>query len=129
MDFGIIDVVKPLDASLGVPPFEFYEPARYAMGDTRRYAERMSLIEMTPRGDLTSTGYALANVGREYLILQPTEGSFTVDLPTGSYGVEWHSVTTRETIERDALTLAADGRHQFTSPFAAGASVLYLRTT
>ena len=36
----------------GVPPFEFYEPARFAMGDTRRYAERMRLIDMEPRVDL-----------------------------------------------------------------------------
>ena len=36
MDFGIIDVVHPLDPSLGVPPYESYEPARYAMGDTLR---------------------------------------------------------------------------------------------
>ena len=28
---------------------------------------------MAPRADLTSTGYALANPGKEYLVLQPNE--------------------------------------------------------
>ena len=55
-----------------MPPFEFYEPARYAMGDTRRYAERVSLVDMEPRTDVASTGFALANPGQEYLVLEPT---------------------------------------------------------
>jgi hypothetical protein len=40
MDYGIIDVVHPLDPSLGIPSYESFDPARYAMGDTRRFAER-----------------------------------------------------------------------------------------
>ena len=64
MDFGIIDGVNPPDPSLGVPAYESFEPARYAMGDTLRFAERMNLVEMEPRGDLSSTGYALANPGK-----------------------------------------------------------------
>jgi len=93
MDFGIIDVVKPLDASAGVPPYEAFEPARFALGDTRRYAERMNLIEMVPHADLASTGYALANPGKEYLVLQPADKAelFTVTLATGTYTVEWFS--------------------------------------
>jgi len=49
MDFGIIDVVNPLDPSLGVPSYESFEPARRAMGDTLRYAQRVRLAEMEPR--------------------------------------------------------------------------------
>ena len=69
------------------------------MGDTLRYAERMQLIAMEPRGDLSSTGYALANPGQEYLVLQPSETAepFTVTLEAGSYQVEWFSVNGRET--------------------------------
>ena len=75
MDFGLIGGVNPRDAAGGdVPPFESFEPARWAMGDTRRYAERMGLIDMAPRGDLTSTGYALANPGAEYLVLGSERG-------------------------------------------------------
>ena len=71
MDFGIVDVVHPLDPSTGVPAYESFEPARYAMGDTLRYAERMALLDMEPRAELSSTGYVLAAVGSEYLVLQP----------------------------------------------------------
>jgi hypothetical protein len=30
MDYGIIDVVRPLDPSVGVPAYESFEPARHA---------------------------------------------------------------------------------------------------
>lgn len=64
MDFGIINVSSPLDPALGVPSYESFEPARYAMGDTLRFASRMRLIAMAPRSDLSSTSYALANPGK-----------------------------------------------------------------
>jgi len=60
MDFGIIDVVRLFDPSLGVPSYESFEPARYAMGDTLRFAQRMKLAEMEPHDNLSSTGYVLA---------------------------------------------------------------------
>jgi hypothetical protein len=130
MDFGIIDVVHPLDASLGVPPFEFYEPARYAMGDTRRYADRMALAHMVPRGDLTSTRFALANPGSEYLVLQPADigAAFTVTLSAGTYSAEWFSVNDRKTVAADAVTAERDGAVSFQPPFGAtGPCVLYLK--
>lgn len=129
MDFGIIDVVHPLDASLGVPPSEAFEPARQAMGDTRRYADRMSLVNMTPRGDLTSTGYALANTEAEYLVLQPAESadSFTVKLAAGTYAVEWFSVGTRTTTAGSPLTVKRTGTEKFAPPGNDGPWVLYLK--
>jgi hypothetical protein len=129
MDFGIIDVAHPLDPSLGVPPFEAYTPARYAMGDTRRYAERMGLIDMTPQGELSSTGFALANVGAEYLVLQPSEKPepFSVQLPAGEYAVEWFGVASRETTNGGVATVERDGRQTFRPPFDAGPAVLYLK--
>jgi hypothetical protein len=61
------------------------------MGDTRRYAQRMDLIQMTPRPDLVSTRYCLANPGQEYLIYLPEGGRVTVDLcaAAGAFEVEW----------------------------------------
>lgn len=129
MDFGIIDVVNHLDPSLGIPPYELYEPARRAMGDTRRYAERVSLIDMTPRGDLTSTGYALANPGSEYVALQPSDdgGAFTVTLSAGRYDVEWFGVNDRQTTKAPAVT--ADGNQRFSPPGRGQAYILYLKRT
>jgi hypothetical protein len=68
-----------------------WEPTRRAMGDTRRYAERMNLAAMTPRPDLVSTRYCLANPGEEYLIYLPKGGNVTLNLcdATGAFAVEW----------------------------------------
>jgi hypothetical protein len=129
MDFGIVDIVNPLDPSLGVPSYESYEPARYAMGDTLRFAERMALIAMAPRDDLSSTGYALANPGQEYLVLQPSETaeSFTVKLEAGTYAVEWFSVTGRDTEGAGSVTVDRNDGVSFAAPFAdPGPVVLYL---
>jgi len=130
MDFGIIDVVNPLDPSLGIPSYESFEPARYAMGDTLRFAERMKLIEIEPRGDLSSTGYALADPGKEYLVLEPSETAdpFTVTLAAGTYTVQWYSVNSRETVEADKVTVESSTTISFSAPFeAAGPAVLYLK--
>jgi hypothetical protein len=131
MDFGLLGGMEPGgpgSPDQGVPPFEFYEPARYAMGDTRAYAERMRLIDMTPRLDVASTGYALVNAGQEYLVLQPTgdRAPFTVDLAAGPYAVEWFNVTTRESSTADSVSVETAGSTSFTAPFN-GPAVLYLR--
>ena len=42
-----------------------WESVRQAMGMTLAYANRMDLAGMTPRGELTSTGYCLAKPGAE----------------------------------------------------------------
>jgi hypothetical protein len=130
MDYGIIDVVNPLDPSLGVPSYESFEPARYAMGDTRRFAERMRLVEMEPRGELSSTGYVLANPAEEYLVLEPGETAdpFTVALAAGTYTVQWHSVNSRETVGADKVTVESPTTIGFRAPFeAAGPAVLHLK--
>ena len=130
MDFGIIGGVNPPDPSAGTPSYESVEPARYAMGDTLRYAERMQLVDMTPRGDLSSTGYVLANPGVEYLVLQPRETAdpFTVELAAGTYTAEWHSVRTRETKGADAVRVGSSAPVSFTAPFAEpGPAVLFLK--
>ena len=129
MDFGIIDGVNPPDSSSGTSPYESFEPARHAMGDTLRFAQRMELIEMAPRGDLSSTGYVLANPGKEYLVLQPSDTAdpFTVELVAGTYTVEWYSVDGRETGDVGTVTVERGGKLGFTPPSgAAGPSVCYL---
>jgi len=70
----------------------------------------------------------LANPGSEYLVLEPAGGgrAFTVDLPAGSYRVEWFDVTTRETRASDVLSVGAEGPTEFSSPFPPGPAVVYL---
>jgi hypothetical protein len=131
MDFGLIGGLEPAgdpDPAAGVPPFEFYEPARWAMGDTQRYAERMNLIEMEPRGELSSTGYALANPGEEYLVLAPDgDGrAVTIQLAAGRYSVEWFNVASRDVTASDAVTAGADGHVELAPPWPTDPAVVYL---
>jgi hypothetical protein len=133
MDFGIIDGVNPPNPSSGgpdSPAYVAFEAARYAMGDTLRYAQRMNLIRMEPRGDLTSTGYALASPGEEYLVLQPndTPDPLTVQVEPGVYQVEWFSVSGRETQTVVQVSIHSARESSFTAPFPeAGPAVLYLK--
>jgi hypothetical protein len=133
-DLGIVRGLPPSDPSpddgSGIPPYASFEEARYAMGDTRRYAERIRLVAMEPRNDLSSTGYALAHPSEEYLVLQPsaTAAAFTVTLAAGVYAVEWYSVSRRETVEGHQMTVEREGSASFTAPFAeASPAVLYLQ--
>jgi len=60
-----------------------WEPVRKSLGHTRRFAERMNLVAMTPSNDLASSGYCLAHASAddgEYLVYAPDGGKVTVDL-------------------------------------------------
>jgi len=131
MDFGIIGGVDPPDRSAGDPmSFDAFEPARWAMGDTARLAGQLNLIEMEPRGELSSTGFVLANEGREYVALQPTGTSepFTVTLEPGTYEAEWFSIEARQTQQGDRVSVDAPTALPFTPPSrASGPVVLTLR--
>lgn len=99
--------------------------ARVAMGLTRRYATRFDLARSRPRPDLSSTQYCLAVPGREYLVYQPGDGPFWVELGTRArrYAVEWLET---ETGRRIQLAETGAGRRTFTPPFS-GPALLYLR--
>ena len=130
MDFGIISGVDPDPSSDAWSTYQAFEPARHAMGDTRRYAERMNLIGMRPRGDLSSTGYALVDPGREYLVLDPggTPDPLTVTVDPGSYAVEWFAVGPRTTVRAGTLMVERPGPVPLVPPFEpTGPAVLYLR--
>ena len=125
---------------------------RKAMGDTLRYANRMDLATLNPRGDLSSTGYCLGNPGMEYLVYLPSDGHFgvnwfdrlhlhgwanwfsrrmgwsqtvSVDLSESSktFHVEWFNPRTSEITSGGVIK--GGGRQPFTAPFSADA-VLYL---
>ena len=109
MDFGLIGGVNPPDRAAGGPmSFEAFEPARWAMGDTARLAAQLNLMAMQPRPDLSSTGFALANEGEEYVVLQPKESSepFAVTLAPATYKVEWFDIRTRKRPRGDRLSVA-----------------------
>jgi len=117
-----------MDFRIGSPevPDPKHDPARRAMGFARRLSERAGLASLTPRDDLASTKYCLANPGREYLAYQPQSGakSFNVKLESGKYAVEWTDLVSGHVVKGEDLN-AATGEREFQSPFKTP-SILHL---
>jgi hypothetical protein len=110
----------------GLPqPDPRWEPIRRSLGYTRRFAQRMALNRARPAADLASTGYCLADPGREYLVYLPEGGSVSVDLSAAAQlTVEWFDPTRGASTGAGPVT--GGERRTFTAPFA-GDAVLYLR--
>jgi hypothetical protein len=122
----------PLDPPAQAPSFASLEPARLAMGEARRFAEAVDLAHMQPRGDLSSTGYALANPGREYLVLRPDDlaDEFTIAVSPGTYTTRWHNVASRETTATDPIHVGQADVMAVRSPFGPTIpAVLHLTST
>jgi len=109
----------------------------------------MNLADTSPRPDLSSTGYCLANPGREYLVYVPfgyrrvkpyakmlplwtvnwvisrLHHSVSVDLSEvrGTMTVEWFNPSTGEILTEG--TISAGSSQDFTAPFP-GDALLYL---
>lgn len=118
--------MDPYDGTvLGKPADPRWEPIRRAMGQTRRFAERINLAAMAPHPDLASSKYCLANAGKEYLIYVPSGDRVMVDLSAvkGELAVEWFDPAKDKSSHGDSVQAAA--RREFTVPFTAPA-VLYL---
>lgn len=103
-----------------------WEPLRAALGHTRRLAERMNLAAMTPRNNLASTGYCIANPGAEYLAYQPKPGAaFSIELEPGTYRYEWFNLSKGESGENGSVK-ASGGPQRFKAPFESDA-VIWLK--
>jgi hypothetical protein len=109
------------------PSPTWQDSARIAMGQTRRYAERIDLARMVPVDKLSETGYCLADLGREYLVFQPgNNGEFAVNLSDapGTFAVEWFNLNRGATMMGKAIK--GGGVRTFPTPFG-GPAVLYLK--
>jgi hypothetical protein len=101
---------------------------RANMGYVLSFANRMNLEDMTPRPDLCSSEYCLANPsssGAEYLVYLPSGGSVVVDLSEtlGTLKVEWFNP--EDGIILDDGVTAGGSEKSFASPFSSD-TVLYL---
>lgn len=116
------------DARMGHEYDPKYDLLRANMGYTRAYAERMDLAAATPRGDLASSGYCLANPGSQYLVYLPDGGEVTVDISAadGGLAVEWLDPRTGQAVEGGLAE--GGGPRRFSVPFE-GDAVLYLEAT
>lgn len=72
-------------------PKDWRVPVRVALGQTRQWALQMDMTRMLPCGRLSSTGYCLADEGKEYLVYQPESGVFKLRLfgAAGRFNVRW----------------------------------------
>ncbi|MFO0721106.1 MAG: DUF6298 domain-containing protein [Nitrospira sp.] len=115
-----------------------HERARVAMGQARRWAERLNLKRMTPQSELSSSGYCLAEQGREYLIYIPASSvtaesgdgkstrPVTINLAdaAGLFVGEWVDLEQPRTISRSER-IQGGGERLLAVPFR-GAGLLYL---
>src|SRR5262245_37566576 len=114
------------EAYFGLSPDPYWETIRLALGRARIYAQKMDLTSATPRSDLSSTTYCLANPGREYLVYHPGGAkSLTVSLKEGRYAFEWFNPTTGTVGDTGTFTVA-DGSRSFISP-SDNDAVLYIK--
>ena len=109
-----------------LPSPTWQDSARQAMGQVRRFAERMNLAAMKPEEGLSATRYCLANRGQEYLVFQSDKGEFTLDLTDapGKFVVEWFNINADLAIT--ARTTEGGAVRRFTTPFP-GPAALYLK--
>jgi hypothetical protein len=117
---------SPREPYFGLRPDPYWETIRVAMGRARSYAEKIDLAAETPRNELSSTAYCLANPGKEYLVYNPGDPkSFAVSLASGAYEFEWFNPTTGAVAGKGRFT-ATEGRRSFAAPFD-GDAVLHVR--
>ena len=115
---------------VGSAPDTRWDNFRDNMGYTLTYARKMNLVNMTPQGNLSSTGYVLANTSptaSEFLVFTPNGGSFTVNLSSSvnrTLNVEWLNPGTGATTSGAAIA-GGSASQSFTAPFN-GDAVLYL---
>ena len=102
------------------------EDARRAMGHTLIYADKMNLAAMTPRDELSSTTYCLADPGREYLVYQTeSDTPFHLYLKAGAYRYEWFNPDKGTIVSTGSSIFPQDRSTSFAPPFP-GDAVLYV---
>ncbi|UCD29604.1 MAG: hypothetical protein JSV03_03740 [Planctomycetota bacterium] len=100
---------------------------RHALGHTLRFAGKVDLARMTPRNDLSSTKFCLANPGKEYVIYQPAKKAFNLKLSTGSYYYEWFDPQAGKVLKTGKIIIKTTEQNFTPLPSCVYDSVLYLK--
>ena len=102
------------------------EPLRKSLGYTLMLSRRMDLINMVPKPDLATSGYCLANPGKEYLVYLPDSLDVTIDLTDfpGTYEVEWFDPA-KGVFRKDEI-IVGGYKVSMTSPFETEGAVLHI---
>jgi len=118
--------MDPYDGSVLGDRFDSaWEPVRCNLGRARQLAGRLDLAAMTPRDDLASTKFCLADPGNTYVVYLPSGGKATVSLGDAAnrFAVEWLHPSNGQVVTADAVTGGA--HREFAAPFD-GDAVLHL---
>ncbi|HEY6976040.1 MAG TPA: putative collagen-binding domain-containing protein [Chitinophagaceae bacterium] len=125
--------ISPKNAICSLPDLR-WENFRNNLGYILKYSRRLHLVNLTPDSSLCSTKYCLAqtpSTGAEYLVYNPSGGSFTMDLSampnTRMLAVEWFNPATGTAISQSSIH-AGSSSQSFDPPFS-GDAVLYLVDT
>jgi len=102
-----------------------WEPIRKSMALTAIYANRVNLALTIPRADLASSGYCLADYGREYLVYVPGGTEVMVNLgdTAGKFFLEWMNPHTGKQVSNSFVAVKSE--MGFANPFDE-AAVLYI---
>ncbi len=113
------------NAPVGGKPDPYYDSLREAMGLTRTYAERMDLSRAIPHDELASSGFCLAEPGRQYLVFAPQGGEVTIDLSAAAKTLNAEWLRTDDGSVSTAAGVPGSGKQTLKAPFSSPA-VLYL---
>jgi len=102
-----------------------FEPVRRSMGYALQFARRLDLNKCEPMGELSTTGYCLANPEKQYLVFQGDAGkSVELKLEQGQYGFEWFDTGSGNIVAKGQIRADKD-RTLLPNPVSAQA-VLYV---
>jgi len=75
----------------------------------REWAQGLDLNKCKPQNNLSTTGYCLANPGRQYLIYQPdAKAKLGVKLIKGKYFVEWFDPNAGKTASKEQISAGSE---------------------
>jgi len=104
-----------------------WQRVRRNVTQTILYAQRLDLAKAAPHGDLSSTGFCLAQPGRQYVVYQPGDEPFDVRglEPDRRYRFQWYAAQEGRVSGEGDVT-CTDASHSFT-PSGSG-MVLFLES-
>lgn len=105
-----------------------YDDMRRTMGYARKFALQMNLNRCVPHNELCTSGYCLADPGREYLCYMPVPGApegFTLRGYPGQYSVLWFDTVTGKS--QQGANTTGDKRFSLYTPFSNSPTVAYIR--
>ena len=101
---------------------ETLESIRANMGYVLDLSQRVDLASMSPRADLASSNYCLANEGESYIAFAPQGEELSFQLPVGNYSMICVDTTTGEETE-PVLVSHSGGTRSFQPPFSSDAII------